>query len=154
MSLQFTNLEELKALILKGEVSLEDMKELRSAVRPRSEKSVEREAAETSLAAFLAATISDIYDVPADVTIEQVFKDITTLQNEIKKHGGTRVKHSTHTLKWADKERLVVTTPKNNTLYCADSDNDKDNREVFIADGYTIGQWNAVTKYRRSLTAA
>lgn len=150
--LNFTNLEELKAMILKGEVSLEDMKELRSAVRPRSEKSVEREAAEQALDTFLKTRIGDVFG--EDQPIGDVLQDITELQNEIKKHGGTRVKHSTHTLKWVDKERLVVTTPKNNTLYCADSDNDKDNREVFIADGYTIGQWNAVTKHRRSLMAA
>lgn len=145
-----TALDDLLALIKGGDLNTEALKMIKRALKPQSEVSVEKEKAQASLDAFLNSPLSDGYEMTN--LVGDVLKDIWELEGEVKKHGGTRVKHSTQTLVWKDKESICVGLYNSEEfLDCSDPRTDKVNKGVFLTDGYTIGQWNAVTKYRRSL---
>lgn len=143
------DLDALLAQIKSGALDLEALRRIKQAVRPRSDSSIEKDKAIAALETFLSTPLSDLYELTQSVG--EVFKDIEELQAEIKKHAASRTKHSTQTLRQADYKDLFFKVSEDETLNFNDSGLDSKNKKRMIELGYTEGQWNAVTKYRRSL---
>lgn len=151
------SLDALAKAIVAGNVSSDTLAQLKKILRPKSETSILKEKAQASLDAFLDTPISDVFGneegvVSPDILIRDIFKDIQELEGEVKKHGGTRVKHSTQVLKWASKADVIVELYSGDYVDCSKKEMDGVNKVRILEDGYTVGQWNAVTKFRRSLS--
>ena len=141
-------LDQILEAMRSGALSLEDMKKLNQALKPKSEVQIKREAAKASLEAYLNLTLAEEVENGAE-SVRDIFDNIQTLQAEVKACKGSGVRKATKKWHWDNKaDRTNFLIEAEDRELSVHPDNDAEWLAFFRENGFTEGQIAAVRKER------